>query len=96
MAEIRLDSCRLSSREIEECFSSDVPLIATCRVAEVMKNEPSLQGDSMTAASREIRAAQIAERRLCQAIEAGARYVDVEIEAPKQMSKRVRQAAHEN
>ena len=96
MAEIRLDSCRLSSREIEECFSSDVPLIATCRVAEVMKNEPSLQGDSMTAASREIKAAQIAERRLCQAIEAGARYVDVEIEAPKQMSKRVRNVAHEN
>lgn len=96
MAEIRLDSCRLSSREIEECFSSDVPLIATCRVAEVMKNEPSLQGDLMTAASREIKAAQIAERRLCQAIEAGARYVDVEIEAPKQMSKRVRNVAHEN
>ena len=96
MAEIRLDSCRLSSREIAECFSSDVPLIATCRVAEVMKNEPSLQDDSMTAASREIKAAQIAERRLCQAIEAGARYVDVEIEAPKQMSKRVRNVAHEN
>ena len=96
MAEIRLDSCRLSSREIEECFSSDVPLVATCRVAEVMKNEPSLQDESLSAASREIKAAQIAERRLCQAIEAGARYVDVEIEAPKQMSKRVRNVAHEN
>lgn len=96
MAEIRLDSCRMSSREIAECFSSDVPLIATCRVAEVMKNEPSLQDDAMTAVSREIKAAQIAERRLCQAIEAGARYVDVEIEAPKQMSKRVRNVAHEN
>ena len=43
MAEIRLDSCRLTSREIEDCFSSDVPLVATCRVSEVMKNEPSLQ-----------------------------------------------------
>jgi 3-phosphoshikimate 1-carboxyvinyltransferase len=39
---------------------------------------------------------QIAEKRLIRAIEAGARYVDVEIEAQKQMSKRVRQAAHEN
>lgn len=96
MAEIRLDSCRMSSREIQECFSSDVPLIATCRVAEVMASEPSLQDESMTQQSREIKAAQIAERRLCQAIEAGARYVDVEIEAPKQMSKRVRNVAHEN
>jgi 3-phosphoshikimate 1-carboxyvinyltransferase len=50
----------------------------------------------MTAQSREIKAMQIAERRLIRAIEAGARYVDVEIEAQKQMSKRVRQAAHEN
>ena len=96
MAEIRLDSCRLTSREIEDCFSSDVPLVATCRVSEVMKNEPSLQDESLSAASREIKAAQIAERRLCLAIEAGARYVDVEIEAPKQMSKRVRNVAHEN
>lgn len=96
MAEIRLDSCRMSSRELQECFSSDVPLIATCRVAEVMASEPSLQDESLTPQSREIKAAQIAERRLCQAIEAGARYVDVEIEAPKQMSKRVRNAAHEN
>ena len=96
MAEIRLDSCRMSAREIQECFSSDVPLIATCRVAELMASEPSLQDESMTQQSREIKAAQIAEKRLCQAIEAGARYVDVEIEAPKQMSKRVRNVAHEN
>ena len=96
MAEIRLDSCRMSAREIQECFSSDVPLIATCRVAELIASEPSLQDESMTQQSREIKAAQIAEKRLCQAIEAGARYVDVEIEAPKQMSKRVRNVAHEN
>ena len=96
MAEIRLDSCRLTSRQMDELFSSDVPLVATCRISELMKNDPSLQDDSMTVASREIKAAQIAEKRLCQAIEAGARYVDVEIEAPKQMSKRVRNAAHEN
>ena len=96
MAEIRLDSCRLSAREMQECFSSDVPLIATCRVAELMASEPSLQDESLTPQSREIKAAQIAEKRLCLAIEAGARYVDVEIEAPKQMSKRVRNVAHEN
>ena len=96
MAEIRLDRCVLTQRQIDECFSSDVPLIATCRVAEVMANEPSLQDGSLSEKSREIKAAQIAENRLCRAIEAGARYVDVEIEAPKQMSKRVRNVAHEN
>lgn len=96
MAEVRLDRCALTPRQIDECFSSDVPLIATCRVAEVMANEPSLQDVSLSAQSREIKAAQIAENRLCRAIEAGARYVDVEIEAPKQMSKRVRNMAHEN
>ena len=96
MAEIRLDSCRLSARQMQECFSSDVPMIATCRVAELMASELSLQDESLTPQSREIKAAQIAEKRLCQAIEAGARYVDVEIEAPKQMSKRVRNVAHEN
>lgn len=96
MAEVRLDRCALTPRQIDECFSSDVPLIATCRVAEVMANEPSLQDESLSAQSREIKAAQIAENRLCRAIEAGARYVDVEIEAPKQMSKRVRNMAHEN
>ena len=34
MAEIRLDLCDLDGEEIEELFSeSDVPLIATCRIA---------------------------------------------------------------
>lgn len=96
MAEIRLDRCDLSLREIEECFTSDVPLVATCRLTDLIALEPSLQDSALTPQSREIKAAQIAERRLCKAIEAGARYVDVEIEAPKQMSKRVRSVAHEN
>ena len=96
MAEIRLDRCSLSAKEIEDVFTSDVPLVATCRISEVMKSEPSLQDPSLTDQSREVKAMQIAERRLIKAVEAGARYVDVEIEAPKQMSKRVRQAAHEN
>lgn len=96
MAEIRLDCCELSMKDIDECFSSDVPLVATCRVADVMANEPSLQDESLSEQSREIKAMQIAERKLVRAIEAGARYVDVEIEVQKQMSKRVRNAAHEN
>ena len=96
MAEIRLDRCSLSLRDIEECFTSDVPLVATCRIADLIETEPALQDDSLTPQSKEIKAAQIAEKRLCKAIEAGARYVDVEIEAPKQMSKRVRNVAHEN
>ena len=96
MAEIRLDRCDLSLRDIEECFTSDVPLVATCRLADLMATEPSLQDESLTPQSKEIKAAQIAEKRLCKAIEAGARYVDVEIEAPKQMSTRVRNVAHES
>jgi len=94
MAEIRLDSCVLSARETEDVFTSDVPLVATCRIADVMRNEASLQ--ELPPQAREIKAMQIAEKRLVRAIEAGARYVDVEIEAPKQMSKRIRSAAHEN
>ena len=94
MAEIRLDRCELTAKDIDELFTSDIPLVATCRISEIAATEPSLQ--ELTEQSREIKAMQIAERRLIRAIEAGARYVDVEIEAPKQMSKRVRQAAHEN
>ena len=94
MAEIRLDRCQLSPKEIEELFTSDVPLVATCRISEIAANEPSLQG--LQEQSREIKAMQIAEKKLLKAIESGARYVDVEIEAQKQMSKRVRGAAHEN
>ena len=94
MAEVRLDRCDLSAREIENIFSSDVPLVATCRIREVAETDPSLA--DCPEQSRLIRAMQIAEKRLVKAIEAGARYVDVELEAQKQMSKRIRQAAHEN
>jgi len=94
MAEIRLDRCPLTYNEIDAIFSSDVPLVATCRISEVAEREESLQ--DLLEQSRMIKAMQIAEKRLVRAIEAGARYVDVEMEAQKQMSKRVRQAAHEN
>ena len=93
MAEIRLDRCDMSAKQIEDIFSSDVPLVATCRIAEVA-TEPALQ--ELPEPSRQAKALQIAERRLVRAIEAGARYVDVELEAPKEMSKRVRNAAHES
>ncbi len=94
MAEIRLDRCNLAAKEIDELFTSDVPLVATCRVSEVARTDDSLK--DLSEQSREIKAMQIAEKKLIRAIEAGARYVDVEIEAQKQMSKRVRGAAHEN
>ena len=86
MAEIRLDRCSLTDDEIDTCFESDVPLVATCRVSDIMAADPSLS---------EIKAASICENRLCRAVKAGARYVDVEIEAPKYMSKRVRACAGE-
>ena len=94
MAEIRLDRCDLTAKEIDELFTSDVPLVATCRISEIAVRDQSLAG--LPEQSREIKAKQIAEKKLMRAIEAGARYVDVEIEAQKQMSKRVRGAAHEN
>lgn len=94
MAEIRLDRCDLSAREMEAVFSSDVPLVATCRISGIAAADPSLQ--ELPEQSREVKAMQIAERRLIRAIEAGARYVDVEIEASKPMAKRVRSAAYEN
>ena len=94
MAEIRLDRCDLSAKEMEAVFSSDVPLVATCRIAEIAANDPALQ--DLPEQSREVKAMQIAERRLVRAIEAGARYVDVEIEASKPMAKRLHSVAHEN
>ena len=94
MAEIRLDRSELTAKETDDLFTSDIPLVATCRISEVAVTDASLQ--ALAPQSREIKAMQIAEKRLVRAIEAGARYVDVELEAQKQMSKRVRQAAHEN
>ena len=73
MAEIRLDLCPLDDADIEELFScSDVPLVATCRIAD-----PD------------------AERKLRVAIEAGAKYADLEIEAPSWMGRSLRQACRQ-
>ena len=74
MAEIRLDRCTLTARETEELFTSDIPLVATCRISELAAGEPSLQKPELTPLSREIKAMQMAEKRLIRALEAGARY----------------------
>ena len=87
MAELRLDRCGLSLEEIDEIFCSDIPLVATCRVSDLMAADPGLT---------EAKAASISERRLVAAIESGAKYVDVEYEMPKHVSKSIRGAAHEN
>ncbi len=73
MAEIRLDLCPLDLDEIETLFSlSDIPLIATCRLAD-----------------RE------APDKLQKAVEAGAKYLDLEVEAPSWMGRKLRQACQQ-
>lgn len=100
MAEIRLDRCPLSPDDIEGLFgSSDVPLVATCRIAEVLADLQRADGIPDTEKGRreqQIRAYDITERRLTKAVEAGAAYIDLEMEAPAPMSKRLRKAAQEN
>ena len=88
MAEIRLDSCPLSLDDIDELFSTaEIPLVATCRLSEVAKANPGMS---------EIAVAKLCEQRLSKAIEAGANFVDLEIEAPKEMLKRVKKSCQEN
>lgn len=123
MAEIRLDSCPLTMDEIEELFStSDVPLVATCRINAVKERlSQTLAGHQHgngtsyenrqchVQASRqetgshqqddrklEMKASQEAESKLITAIHAGAAFVDLEIEAPPMMSKRLRRETREN
>ena len=100
MAEIRLDRCPLSPEEIEGLFgSSDVPLVATCRIADILADLQRADGIPDTEKGRreqQIRAYDITERRLTKAVEAGAAYIDLEMEAPAPMSKRLRKAAQEN
>ena len=93
MAEIRLDRCNLTQDEVEELFSSsDVPLIATCRVSEI---RASLDDGNTDDRKLDSRASQKAESLLITAIHAGAAYTDLEIEAPAMMSKRIRRETRE-
>lgn len=147
MAEIRLDSCPLTMDEIEELFStSDVPLVATCRInavkerlSQTLAGHTHGNGTSRNAqhgtlqdniseglrvdqngtsqenrqghehASRqetgshqqddrklEMKASQEVESKLITAIHAGTAFVDLEIEAPPMMSKRLRRETREN
>lgn len=98
MAEIRLDSCQLTMDEIEELFStSDVPLVATCRINAVKERlSQTLAGHQQEDRKLEMKASQEVESKLITAIHAGAAFVDLEIEAPPMMSKRLRRETREN
>lgn len=98
MAEIRLDSCPLTMDEIEELFStSDVPLVATCRINAVKERlSQTLAGHTQDDRKLEMKASQEVESKLITAIHAGAAFVDLEIEAPPMMSKRLRRETREN
>lgn len=95
MAEIRLDRCPLSIDDISALFcSTDVPMVATCRISDVLadlqKNDPDEDPKKLRN-----QAYQIVEKRLVAAIEAGATYVDLEVEAPSSMGKRIKRACEE-
>ncbi len=104
MAEIRLDRCPLALDEIEELFStSDVPLVATCRISEIRKQlEEELYGELQEGKQHpddrklDTKAVQEAEAKLITAIHAGAAFADLEIEAPPMMSKRLRRETRES
>ena len=88
MAEIRLDRCELSEDETEELFSSsDIPLVATCRIAEMAQKHPEMSA---------VAVASLCEKRLVAAIKAGASYADIEIEFPKENLKRIKAACEDN
>ena len=78
MAEIRLDRCSLTKAKIDELFSEcEKPLIATCRASELKAKYGEKAQDE-------------ALKRLRTAIEAGAAFADLEIEAPVAASKAFR------
>jgi 3-phosphoshikimate 1-carboxyvinyltransferase len=109
MAEIRLDLCDLDEEEIETLFSeSDVPLIATCRLAEVarrVEGEDLLDDAGKVLAEQGLALSQprkgrhpaeeFVENQLITAIEAGAKYVDLEVEMPPMMGRKIRQACQQ-
>ncbi len=79
MAEIRLDKCPLGIDDIEELFSSS----DTPLIATCR-----VAGDGASTWPE-------AEEKLSAAIKAGAAYADIEIEAPKEMGKRLRRLCSE-
>ena len=81
MAEIRLDSCKLTDSQIEDLFGqTDIPLIATCRASNA--SGPAIGWTE-------------AEHKLTIAVQAGARFADLEIEAPADYSRRFQKLCRE-
>lgn len=87
MAELRLDKLpELTLDDIDTLFgSAEIPLVATCRFAE---NECTDNSDPK-------KVVKDAEQRLSTAIRAGATYVDLEVEIPPAVGKRLRKLAHD-
>lgn len=86
MAEIRLDLCPLLDEEIEDLFSqTDIPLVATCRGA----------GIAGQAGNDDRQAWEEAERRLTLAVQSGARFADLELDAPSEFSRRFQKVCKE-
>ena len=79
MAEIRLDRCQLTIEEIEYLFSSSDTPLVA--TCRVVDD-----GDGTW---------EEAEEKLTVAVEAGAAFLDLEIEAPKEIGKRLRRACTE-
>ena len=99
MAEIRLDLCPLTDSEIEDLFGqTDIPLVATCRATEPDGNRPGTDfGPYEQEASGRLPSGQAdAEHRLTVAIQAGARFADLEIEVPSDWSRRFQKLCHES
>ena len=94
MAEIRLDRCALSDAQITELFAqTDIPLIATCRgeKGDFSTTLRSARNDTGQASGWEE-----AERRLTIAVEAGARFADLETDAPPEFSRRFQKLCRES
>ena len=83
MAEIRLDLNNLSDEEIKDLFgSSEKPLIATYRIAP----QPDIKALNQQW--------EKALHKMSQAVEAGARFVDVDLGAPVNISKYFQKLCH--
>ncbi|MBP5488625.1 MAG: 3-phosphoshikimate 1-carboxyvinyltransferase [Bacteroidales bacterium] len=83
MAEIRLDLNNLTDEEIQDLFGgSEKPLVATYRVPP----QPDIKAFNQQW--------EKALRKMSQAVEAGARYVDVDLTAPVNISKYFQKLCH--
>ncbi len=81
-----LETCEMAEVRLDKCR------LSLSQIAEVFASDVPLVA---TCRLGDLPLMKV-QQKLEVAAEAGAKYVDVEIEAPKQMSKAVRAAAHEN